>query len=163
MFEVRRGSSRAAEHGRIERAATRSEEREHSETAADLEAQVVDVVVRNAVAGDVDERAEQQCERPRARERAGRGPRRDVKRDDHVSIIAYAPGMSLGNWFKRLFSPTRTNAPADIANDEETTIDEARIAAGGGSMLGGNYAAMEAESVVEGELSEEEPPSDPAP
>ena len=83
MFEVRRGSRRAAEHGRIEQAATRSEQRKRGEAAADLEAQVVDVVVRDTVARDVNERSEQQSKRAGARERAGRGAGRDVKRDDH--------------------------------------------------------------------------------
>ena len=83
MFEVRSGSRRSAEHGRIEHAATRGEQRKRGETAADLEAQVVNVVVWNAVARDVDERSEQQSERAGAGERAGRGPGRDVKRDDH--------------------------------------------------------------------------------
>jgi len=78
-------------------------------------------------------------------------------------MIAYAPGMSFGDWFKRLFSPARTDAPIDVANEtgEETTIDEARMAAGGGGTLPDDSAGMQAaESVAEGELSEEAPPSE---
>jgi len=75
--------------------------------------------------------------------------------------------MSIGNWFKRIFSsPAGTDAPADVAaeTNDEIDINEARIDAGGGStMRGGEYAGMQADSVAEGELSEEEPPSDPAP
>jgi hypothetical protein len=71
--------------------------------------------------------------------------------------------MSFGDWFKRLFSPARTDTAADVANepDYEKTRDEARLAASGG-VSGVGYAAMEAESVVEG-LAEEAPPSEPAP
>jgi hypothetical protein len=58
MFEVRRGSRRAAENGGIERAASRSEQRERGEAAADLEAEVVDVVVRYAIPREVNERSE---------------------------------------------------------------------------------------------------------
>ena len=73
--------------------------------------------------------------------------------------------MSFGDWFKRLFSPSRTDAPIDVANEtnDETTIDEARMAAGGGAnMVAGDAAGFQADSVVEGERSDEEPPSGPA-
>jgi hypothetical protein len=79
MFEVRRGSRRTAEHGRIERAATRGEQRERSETATDLETKVVDVIVRHAIACEMDERPKQQRHRPRARERANRRAGGDVE------------------------------------------------------------------------------------
>ena len=89
MFQVRSGSRCATQHSRIEQAATRGQQREHRETASDLEAEVVDVVVRNAITGEVDERTEKKGDRPRAGEGAGRSAGRDMERDDHVPIIAY--------------------------------------------------------------------------
>ena len=49
------------------------------------------------------------------------------------------PHMSIGDWFKRLFSsPARTDAPADVAaeTNDEIDIDEARIDAGGSGAVG---------------------------
>jgi len=94
VFQVRRGRGRSAEHGRIERAATDGEQRELGETAPDLEAEVVDVVVWHAVSREVDERSKEQSERPRAREGAGRGTCRDVERDDHAVMIAYSDALA---------------------------------------------------------------------
>ena len=65
--------------------------RERDEAAADLEAAVGDVLVRHAIAGDVQRRAKQQRERPRADDGSQRRARRDVQRDDHAPIIAYGP------------------------------------------------------------------------
>ncbi len=47
--------------------------------------------------------------------------------------------MSIGSWFKRIFSsPARTDAPADVASEtnDEIDINEARIDAGGSGTLG---------------------------
>ena len=91
VLEVGHRGRRAAEHGGVERAAPRREQAERDEAAADLEAPVGNVLVRHLVAGDVQRRAEQQRERTRADERSQRRPGRDVQRDDHARIIAYAP------------------------------------------------------------------------
>ena len=81
----------AAEHGGIERATPRGEQCKRDEAAADLEAPIGDVIVRYAVAGDVQRRAQQQRERPRADDGSQRRTSRDVKRNDHAPIIAYGP------------------------------------------------------------------------
>jgi hypothetical protein len=47
--------------------------------------------------------------------------------------------MSIGNWFKRIFSsPAPTDAPADVAaeTNDEIDINEARIDAGGSGPVG---------------------------
>jgi hypothetical protein len=47
--------------------------------------------------------------------------------------------MSIGDWFKRIFSsPARTDAPADVAaeTNDEMDINEARIDAGGSGEFG---------------------------
>ncbi len=79
-------------------------------------------------------------------------------------MIAYAFSMGLGDWFKRLFSaPARTDAPLDVANetDDEKTIDEERIEAGGGAAsASADYSGLEAGEAAEGELSEYEPPAE---
>ena len=49
------------------------------------------------------------------------------------------PRMSIGDWFKRIFSsPAPTDAPADVAaeTNDEMDINEARIDAGGGGAVG---------------------------
>jgi hypothetical protein len=56
VLEVRRGARRSPKCCRVERAASRSEEEDAREAAADLEATRVKVSVRNAVAGEVEKR-----------------------------------------------------------------------------------------------------------
>jgi hypothetical protein len=69
-------------------------------------------------------------------------------------MIAYAPRMSIGQWFKRIFSgQASTDAPLDVAvaTDDEKTIDEARIDAGGGGMLGMESHGSPAEEIADSE------------
>jgi len=79
VLEIGHRGRGAAEHGRIERAAPRGEQPERDEAAADLEAPVGNVLVRHLVAGEVQRRAEQERERTRAEERAGRAAGRHVE------------------------------------------------------------------------------------
>jgi len=79
-----------AEHGRIKKASPNGEKREGSKSAADLEAPVGNVLVRHAIAGDVQRRAEEQRERTRADNGSHRSACSHVHRDDHPPIIAYA-------------------------------------------------------------------------
>jgi hypothetical protein len=83
VLEVRGGARRGAKRRRIERASPRGEEQEARETAADLEATRVDVLVRQAVAREVEDRPEEERREPRSAGGAGRGARRHVERDDH--------------------------------------------------------------------------------
>ena len=69
--------------------------------------------------------------------------------------------MSIGDFFKRIFSsPARTDAPADVAaeTNDEIDINEARIDAGGGGVLGfpdPDTHASPAEEVARDEALEE--------
>jgi hypothetical protein len=83
VLEIRHRRGGAAEHGRVEEATAGCEDAERDEPAADLEAPVGYVLVRDAVAGEVERRADQERERARADERADCSARRDVERDDH--------------------------------------------------------------------------------
>jgi hypothetical protein len=83
VLEVGCGARRGAERRRIERATARGEEDEARETAADLEAARADVLVRQPIAREMKDRAEQDRREPRPAGGAGRGARRHVKRDDH--------------------------------------------------------------------------------
>jgi hypothetical protein len=56
VLEVRGGARRSAQRRRIERASPRAKEEEARETASDLEATRADVLVRQAVAGEVEDR-----------------------------------------------------------------------------------------------------------
>ena len=88
VLEIGHRRGRAAEYRRVERTSPRSEQPEHDKAAADLEAPVGNVLVRQAIAGDVERRTEQECERSRADEGSQRRARGDVQRDDHSPIIA---------------------------------------------------------------------------
>jgi hypothetical protein len=83
MLEIGHRRRRAAEHRGVGDAAARREQGERDEAAADLEAPVGDVLVRYAIAGDVQDRPEQQREPPRTDERTNRAAGRDMERDDH--------------------------------------------------------------------------------
>jgi hypothetical protein len=155
VLEIGHGRRGAAEHGGIQRAAPSGEQAKHDEAAADLEAPVGNVLVRYAVAGHVEGRPEQQGERPGADERTGSPSDRDMERDDHPRMIAYAPAMSLGDWLRRLFSPSDPEA------DVKAAAEGAKTSAGGfGPGIPGTPAAAEA---AEAEIESEEPPLDPDP
>lgn len=157
VLEVGHRARRAAEHGRVERAAASGEQREAGEAAAGLEAQVGDVFVRDVVARDVEERTEEQSRRPGADERAGHSADRDVERDDHVTIIAYASRMSFLDRLRSMFSgPARTES---AAGTEGESIDEARIDAGGSGALGFTGEPDSHASPAD-ELAESEPESE---
>jgi hypothetical protein len=154
MLEVGHRGCRTAEHGGIERSAPRGEQAECDEAAADLEAPVRDVLVRDTIAGHVERRSEEQRERARANGGSQRRARGDVQRDDHTPIIAYAPpSMGLTDWFKRLFAP----APG-VGGDDPATL-RAEFGEGGFSGL----ARIEDAKAREDALEAEEPPSDPTP
>jgi hypothetical protein len=83
VLEVGCGARPSAERCRIERAAAGGEEDEAHETAADLEAARADVLVRQPIAREVEDRAKQERRESRPAGGTGRGARRHVKRDDH--------------------------------------------------------------------------------
>jgi hypothetical protein len=83
VLEVGCGARSGAERCRIERAAACGEEDEARETAADLEAARADVLVRQPIAREVEDRAQQERRESRPAGGTGRGARRHVKRDDH--------------------------------------------------------------------------------
>jgi len=83
VLEVGCGARPSAERCRIERAAARGEEDEACETAADLEAARADILVRQPIAREVEDRAKQERRESRPAGGTGRGARRHVKRDDH--------------------------------------------------------------------------------
>ena len=83
MLEVGCGARRGPERCWIERAAARGEEDKADETATDLEAARADVLVRQTVAREVEDRPQQERRGSRPAGGTGRGARRHVKRDDH--------------------------------------------------------------------------------
>ncbi len=156
VLEVGHRRRCAAEHGGIERAAPRGEQPERRETGADLEAPVGDVLVRHTVAGDVQRRAEQQRERARADDGSQRRPRGHVQRDDHrLDDRLCSSVMGLGDWMRRLFSPSA----------EEGDTPDAADAASGTVVTGGlpGLAGLEVAEATEAEAEATEPPPDPAP
>ena len=63
VFEVRRGARCSAKGRRVKQAASRSQEEDAPEATADLEPTRVKVPVRDAVAGDVEKRTQNdRCE-----------------------------------------------------------------------------------------------------
>jgi hypothetical protein len=83
VLEVGCGARSGAERCRIERAAACGEEDEARETAADLEAARADVLVRQPIAREVEDRAQQERRESRPTGGTGRAARCHVKRDDH--------------------------------------------------------------------------------
>jgi hypothetical protein len=166
VLEVGHRGRRPAEHGRVERATPRGEQREGDEPAADLEAAIRDVVMRYAVTRDMQRRAQEQGKRPRPDERTDGTAGGHVQRDDQAPIIAYAPrAMSVSDWFRRLFSPSPAPAsPEDDAIMREEYGERATEPMGPGGIAGGvaGFAGLEdaeaAEDAVEGDE-----PSRPAP
>ena len=83
VLEVGRGARCSAKCRRVERAASRSEQQDAPQAAADLEPTRVKVLVRNAVAGDVENRPQQERGEPRAAGSPGRSACRNVEGNDH--------------------------------------------------------------------------------
>lgn len=83
VLEVGRGARCSAKCRRVERAASRSEEEDAREAAADLEPTRVKVSVRNAVSGEVENRPHNERCEPRAAGGAGCSSCRNVEGDDH--------------------------------------------------------------------------------
>jgi hypothetical protein len=83
MLEVRGGTCRCAKRRRVERASPRGEEKDARETGSDLEASRVKVLVRQAIACEVEDWSEEERREPRPARRAGGSARCHVKRDDH--------------------------------------------------------------------------------
>ncbi|MGZ8697295.1 MAG: hypothetical protein ACXWZ1_08050 [Gaiellaceae bacterium] len=87
VLEVGCGARRGAERRWIERATARGEEDEARETAADLEAARADVLVRQPIAREMKDRAEQDRREPRPATRWRRRPRRPSPREARRSRL----------------------------------------------------------------------------
>jgi hypothetical protein len=83
VLKVRCGARPGAERCGIERATARGEEDEAHEPAPDLEAARADVLVREPISREVEDRAQQERRESRPAGGTGRGARRHVKRNDH--------------------------------------------------------------------------------
>ena len=120
VLEIGHRRRGAAEHRGVERAAPSREQAEHDEAAADLEAPIGDVLVRHAIARDVQRRAEQKSESPRADECAERTAGRDVQRDDHRPddrVCSLAMGF-MDSLKKAIQGPVRVQGSAGDDPDE---------------------------------------------
>ena len=83
VLEVGRGARCSPKCRGVKRAPSGSEEEDSHEAAADLEPTRMKVSVRDAVAGDVENRPQKECCEPRAAGGAGRSARRNMKGNDH--------------------------------------------------------------------------------
>ena len=83
MLEVGGGTRRGAKRRRIEWASPRGEEKDACDAARDLEATRAEVLVRQAVAREVEDRPQQERRKSRPARRPGGSPRGHVERDDH--------------------------------------------------------------------------------
>jgi hypothetical protein len=83
VLDVGRRRGGGADRRRVERAAAKSERTDAHEAADDLEAATADVVVRHAVAYEVQSRPEQERSAARTGEVPGGGAGGDMQRDDH--------------------------------------------------------------------------------
>jgi hypothetical protein len=83
VLEVRGRTRHGAKRRRIERASPGGEEQDAGETTADLEATRVDVLVRQAIAREMEEWPQEERRESRPARGAGRGAGGHVERDDH--------------------------------------------------------------------------------
>ena len=83
VLEVGGGTRRGAKRRRIEWASPRGEEKDACDAAGDLKATRAEVLVRQAVAREVEDRPQEERRKSRPRRRAGGGARGHVERDDH--------------------------------------------------------------------------------
>jgi hypothetical protein len=110
--------------------------------------------------------AQEQRERAGADDGSHRSACRDVQRDDHAPIIAYArPAMSLGHWFRRLFSPSPSAASPEEAILREEYGGKAAGPSEPGVVADGisGFASLEGAEAVEDVKDETERRPDPAP
>jgi hypothetical protein len=87
VLEIGRGAGQRSERARIQRAARHHEERETGSAAGDLEAARMDVLVWDAITGEVKDRPQEQRAQPCSARRTSGGARCNVKRDDHRSSV----------------------------------------------------------------------------
>ena len=75
----------------MERAASRGEQGDGREPASDLEAAAADVLVRDAVCGEVERGSKQQRAPTRTGECTNRRTSRNMERNDHCSMTTRSP------------------------------------------------------------------------
>jgi hypothetical protein len=83
VLEVGGGTRRSANRRRIEWASPHGEEQDACDAARDLKATRVKVLVRQAIACEVDDRPQEESRESRPARRAGGGACGHVERDDH--------------------------------------------------------------------------------
>jgi hypothetical protein len=83
VLEVRRRRCGRAQSRRIEWAAARSQEHEGRNSTPDLKTAAGNVLVRDAVCGQVQNGSEEERAQRRTDHRAGCGAGRDMQRNDH--------------------------------------------------------------------------------
>jgi hypothetical protein len=91
VLEVRRGARCGAKCRRIEWASPRGQKEDARETAADLEPTRAEVLVRNAVPRDVENRPKNECGEPGTAGGAGRSACRHVEGNYHAPYLAESP------------------------------------------------------------------------
>jgi len=84
VLEIGRGCRDCAEGPGVQRTAGRREEADARRPARDLESSARDVLVRDTISEQVQERPDQQGASTRTGEDARRRSARDVERDDHL-------------------------------------------------------------------------------
>jgi hypothetical protein len=95
VLEVRGGTRRATKRRRIEWPSPRGEEKDPRDTAADLEAMRAEVLMRQAVAREVEYRPQEERRDSRPAHSAGGGACRHMERNDHGRLPSRcAPGRS---------------------------------------------------------------------
>ena len=83
VLKIRGGARRCSESRRIERAAFAGEEDEADEAASDLEAPRADVLVWQSIAGEVEDRPQEDRREPGPARGTGCGAHRDMERNNH--------------------------------------------------------------------------------
>ena len=122
VLEVGYGAGPGADRRRIERAAACGEEDEARETAADLEAPRADVLMRQPIAREVKDRAQQERRDPRPARGTGRGARRHVKRDDHCHRPSRRARETRSDPTPTRLAPSSPGVPADSGRRRQAAL-----------------------------------------
>ena len=97
VLEVRGGTCRCSKRRGVERASPRGEESDARETGSDLEASRVEVLVRQAIACEVEDWSHEERRESRPTGRAGGSARRHVERDYHNRLRRNVSGVRRGH------------------------------------------------------------------
>lgn len=112
VLEIGSGARGRSDSRGIQQSAPGRQQREAGHAAADFEAPRVDVLVRETIAGEVEDRAQNDCGKPRSSDRAGSRASGDMERNNHAGLVLAAARLPPGLWALTRLAPHAVRAHA---------------------------------------------------